>query len=107
MPGERFPVSDVVVRGELSAELRRSLEPWPAASPGTRRDPSRPVALRTCLLEAGVDVTRFFDAQDLAANERCRDSPATHFGFADLTASGGRLGSAIEPAVHTKSGRSP
>ena len=46
-------------------------------------------------LNVGVEVTRVYDAQDLAASECCGDSLATQSGFSELTASGGRLVSAF------------
>ena len=47
----------------------------------------------------GVEVTRVYDAQDLAASECCGDSLATQSGFTELTASGGRLVSAFVRAT--------
>jgi hypothetical protein len=55
---------------------------------------------RQLLSEAGflnvdVEVTRVYDAQDLAASECCGDRLATHSGFSELAVSGGRLVSAF------------
>ena len=78
-PGGRFAVSDVVMRGEVPAEIRRSLELWVGCVAGALRDDDyvsklqtagfteatvepwrvyRVDEARTFLAEAGVDVDR-------------------------------------------------
>jgi SAM-dependent methyltransferase len=99
-PGGRFAVSDVVVQGELPAELRKSMELWAGCIAGALEE----MTYRRLLSEAGftdasVQVTRVYDAQDLAASDCCGDSLATQSGFHDLTASGGRLVSAFVRAT--------
>jgi SAM-dependent methyltransferase len=99
-PGGRFAVSDVVVQGELPAELRKSMELWAGCIAGALEE----TTYRQLLSEAGfadavVQVTRVYDAQDLAASECCGDSLETRSGFEDLTASGGRLVSAFVRAT--------
>ena len=44
-PGGRFAVSDVVVRGEVPAEIRRNMELWVGCIAGALRKPSTP---RSC-----------------------------------------------------------
>ena len=78
-PGGRFAVSDVVIRGEVPAEIRRSLELWVGCVAGALRDDDYVSRLqaagftdaavepwrvyqvddaRTFLAEAGIDVDR-------------------------------------------------
>lgn len=98
-PGGRFAVSDVVVQGELPAELRKSMELWAGCIAGALEDNTyRQLLSQAGFVNVGVEVTRVYDAQDLAASECC-DSLATEKGFSDLTASGGRLVSAFVRAT--------
>jgi SAM-dependent methyltransferase len=91
-PGGRFAVSDVVVQGELPAELRKSMELWAGCIAGALEETTyRQLLSEAGFVDAGVEVTRVYDAQELAASECCGDSLATQSGFKDLTASGGRL----------------
>src|SRR5262249_8648632 len=94
-PGGRFAVSDVVVQGHLPVELRKNMELWAGCSAGALEE----TTYRQLLDEAGfhaigVEVTRVYQAQDLAASECC-DSPSSERSFAELAASGGRLVSAF------------
>jgi arsenite methyltransferase len=106
-PGGRFAVSDMVVQGELPAELRKSMELWAGCIAGALEEN----AYRQLLAEAGfanvsVEVTRVYDVQDLAASECCGDSLATPSGFSELAASGGRLVSAFVRATKPTSASS-
>jgi arsenite methyltransferase len=104
-PGGRFAVSDVVVQGELPAELRKSMELWAGCIAGALEENTYGQLLAEAgFTEVGVEVTRVYDARDLAASERCGDDLATQSGFADLTASGGRLVSAFVRATKPTSG---
>jgi ubiquinone/menaquinone biosynthesis C-methylase UbiE len=95
-PGGRFAVSDVVVQGELPAELRKSMELWAGCIAGALQENSyRQLLAEAGFAEVSVRVTRVYDAQDLAASECCGGSLATQSGFAGLAASGGRLVSAF------------
>jgi ubiquinone/menaquinone biosynthesis C-methylase UbiE len=95
-PGGRFAVSDVVVQGELPTELRKSMELWAGCIAGAREETTyRRILSEAGFADVGVEVTRVYDAQDLAASECCGDSLATQSGFSELTASGGRLVSAF------------
>jgi SAM-dependent methyltransferase len=103
-PGGRFAVSDVVVQGELPAELRKSMELWAGCIAGALEETTyRRLLSEAGFADAGVQVTRVYDAQDLAASECCGDSPATRSGFQELTASGGRLVSAFVRATKPSS----
>ena len=67
-PGGRFAVSDVVVRGELPADVRRSLELWVGCVAGALEERE----YRTLLANAGftsidLEVTRSYTAEDAAA----------------------------------------
>ncbi len=66
-PGGRFAVSDVVVQGELPADLRASMEAWVGCVAGALEE----AEYRALLDEAGfadidLEVTRVYDPHDLA-----------------------------------------
>jgi hypothetical protein len=84
-PGGRFAVSDVVVRGDVPAEIRRSIELWVGCVAGALRDEEYVAKLReagfadvelepwrvydvkdarTFLAEAGIDVDEIASAVD-------------------------------------------
>jgi arsenite methyltransferase len=94
-PGGRFAVSDVVVQGELPAALRQSMELYVGCIAGALEE----TTYRTLLAEAGfervgVEVTRIYDPQDLAASECCGSATA-QAGLAELSKTDGRLVSAF------------
>lgn len=67
-PGGRFAVSDVVVRGEIPAEIRRSLELWVGCVAGALEERE----FERLLLEAGfeqpsLEATRIYEPQDARA----------------------------------------
>jgi SAM-dependent methyltransferase len=98
-PGGRFAVSDVVVQGELPAELRTSMELWAGCIAGALEENTyRQLLSEAGFIDVDVEVTRVYQAQDLAASECC-DSLATQAGFSELSASGGRLVSAFVRAT--------
>jgi SAM-dependent methyltransferase len=95
-PGGRIAISDVVVQGELPAELRTSMELWAGCIAGALDESTyRQLLSESGFAAVGMEVTRVYDAQDLAAGGSRGDSIATQFGFTELTASGGRLVSAF------------
>jgi len=95
-PGGRFAVSDVVVQGELPAELRTSMELWAGCIAGALEEKNyRQLLADAGFLNVDVEVTRVYDARDLAASECCGEGLATQSGLSELTASGGRLVSAF------------
>ena len=103
-PGGRFAVSDVVVQGDLPAALRKSMELWAGCIAGALEETTyRQLLSESGFANVGVEVTRIYDAQDLAASECCGDSLATQSGFTELTASGGRLVSAFVRARKSSS----
>jgi ubiquinone/menaquinone biosynthesis C-methylase UbiE len=64
-PGGRFAVSDVVVRGDVPAEVRRSMELWVGCVAGALEEGE----FRALLLEAGfeaaeIEPTRIYDPAD-------------------------------------------
>ncbi len=64
-PGGRFAVSDVVVRGEIPAEVRASLELWAGCVAGALRDEDYLAKLVAAGFEdAAIEVTRVYDAAD-------------------------------------------
>src|SRR5438874_6114211 len=67
-PGGRFAVSDVVVRGELPPEVRRSMELWVGCVAGALAE----AEYRACLAEVGfeaidVEPTRIYEFADAQA----------------------------------------
>ena len=67
-PGGRFAVSDVVVRGELPAEVRRNMELWVGCVAGALEERE----YRSLLADAGftgidLEVTRAYSADDAGA----------------------------------------
>jgi SAM-dependent methyltransferase len=67
-PGGRFAVSDVVVRGEVPAEIRRSMELWIGCVAGALEESE----FRRLLAEAGfeqveIEPTRVYDVEDARA----------------------------------------
>lgn len=79
-----------------AAELRTSMELWEGCIAGALEQSTYPQLLAEAgFRDVGVEVTRVYDARDLATSECCGDRPATQAGFSDPTASGGRLLSAF------------
>ena len=64
-PGGRFAVSDVVVRGEVPAQIRRSVELWVGCVAGALRDEEYVEKLTAAGFEAiEVEPTRVYNVQD-------------------------------------------
>ncbi|MBV9131087.1 MAG: arsenite methyltransferase [Chloroflexi bacterium] len=100
--GGRFAVSDVVVQGQLPAELRQSMELWAGCIAGALEETTyRQLLADAGFTNIGVEVTRVYAAPDLAASNCC-DSVASADSFAELAASGGRLVSAFVRASKPK-----
>jgi len=98
-PGGRFAVSDVVVQGQLPGELLKSMELWAGCIAGALEETTyRHLLAQAGFSDVGVEVTRVYQAEDLAARECC-DSLASADGFTELAASGGRLVSAFVRAT--------
>jgi arsenite methyltransferase len=101
-PGGRFAVSDVVVQGELPADLRKSMELWAGCIAGALEEHTyRRLLADAGFADVGVEVTRVYQAQDLAASD-CRDRLASASSFAELATRGGRLVSAFVRATKPK-----
>src|SRR5688572_30039872 len=67
-PGGRFAVSDVVVRGELPADVKRSMELWVGCVAGALSDDEFATLLREVgFEEPGVEFTRTYDVDDAKA----------------------------------------
>ena len=67
-PGGRFAVSDVVVRGEIPTEIRKSLEMWAGCVAGALEEDK----YRSLLADAGfeaieIEPTRIYGADDVRA----------------------------------------
>ena len=64
-PGGRFAVSDVVVRGEVPAEIRRSVELWVGCVAGALSEKDYLAKLSDAGFEnAGIEVTRVYSVED-------------------------------------------
>lgn len=73
-PGGRFAVSDVVVRGEVPAEVRRNVELWAGCIAGALEESDYTQRLRRAgFAEIGIEPTRVYKMEDarefLAARE--------------------------------------
>jgi SAM-dependent methyltransferase len=67
-PGGRFAVSDVVIRGEVPPEIRRSLELWVGCVAGALRDDDYVSKLRAAgFAEATVEPWRVYQVDDARA----------------------------------------
>jgi SAM-dependent methyltransferase len=67
-PGGRFAVSDVVVRGELPPEVRRSMELWIGCVAGALTDDQYQDMLRQAGFEdTGIEPTRIYQFEDAKA----------------------------------------
>ncbi len=67
-PGGRFAVSDVVVRGEVPAEVRRSLELWVGCVAGALEERQFEALLQEAGFEAAsLEPTRIYDIEDARA----------------------------------------
>ena len=67
-PGGRFAVSDVVVRGEVPAALRKSMELWVGCVAGALSDREYREKLASAGFEdIGIEITRVYDADDARA----------------------------------------
>ena len=67
-PGGRFAVSDVVVRGEVPAAIRQSMELWVGCVAGALSDSEYTDKLASAGFEdIGIEITRVYDADDARA----------------------------------------
>jgi len=67
-PGGRFAVSDVVVQGELPADVKRSMELWVGCVAGALQDEEFIALLRVVGFEdASIEMTRVYDLEDARA----------------------------------------
>jgi arsenite methyltransferase len=62
-PGGRFAVSDVVVRGEVPAEIRRNVELWVGCVAGALQD-SEYTETRAGFARIEIEPTRIYDIED-------------------------------------------
>jgi arsenite methyltransferase len=98
-PGGRFAVSDVIVQGHVPAELKKSMELWVGCIAGALEEETyRGLLAHAGFSDIGVEVTRVYAAEDLAASECC-SSAESQTGVPDLGAPGGRLVSAFVRAT--------
>jgi arsenite methyltransferase len=70
-PGGRLAVSDVVVQGELPAEIRRSLEQWVGCVAGALEDGTyRRLLADTGFQQVGLEVTRVYETPEVPTLEQ-------------------------------------
>ena len=87
-PGGRFPVSDVVVQGQLPAQIRRSLEQWVGCVGGALDEAS----YRRLLAEAGFEQVGLEVTRVLGCTRGGRGgTPGQAAALAAVEATGGRL----------------
>ena len=64
-PGGRFAVSDVVVRGEVPAEIKRSMEMWVGCVAGALQESEYAAKLKAAGFESiGIEPTRVYNIED-------------------------------------------
>jgi ubiquinone/menaquinone biosynthesis C-methylase UbiE len=67
-PGGRFAVSDVVVRGELPPDVKRSMELWVGCVAGALSDDEFVALLRSAgFAEPAIEFTRMYEVEDARA----------------------------------------
>ncbi|MGH9622910.1 MAG: arsenite methyltransferase, partial [Bryobacteraceae bacterium] len=67
-PGGRFAVSDVVLRGEVPAEIRRNVELWVGCVAGAMRDSEYTEKLtKAGFADVEIEPTRIYDIEDARA----------------------------------------
>ena len=67
-PGGRFAVSDIVMRGDVPAEIRRSLELWVGCVAGALRDDDYVAKLQAAgFIEASVEPWRVYKVEEARA----------------------------------------
>jgi SAM-dependent methyltransferase len=65
-PGGRFAVSDVVVRGQVPPEIRRSIELWVGCVAGAlQEDDYRDKLEAAGFIEIGIEPTRIYKVEDV------------------------------------------
>jgi SAM-dependent methyltransferase len=102
-PGGRLAVSDVVVQGDLPADVRASMEAWVGCVAGAlKEDEYRQYLADAGFTDIGIEVTRVYDpvelAQTFAGVEACCGTPPQDWdssGFERFATTGGRLVSAF------------
>ena len=96
-PGGRFAVSDVVVQGQLPAQIRRSLEQWVGCVAGALEEETyRRLLAEAGFEQVGLEVTRVYAAREA-------DTPGQAAALAAVEATGGRLVSAFVRATRPAS----
>jgi arsenite methyltransferase len=91
-PGGQFAVSDVVVQGQMPAELRNDMEAWVGCVAGALEEGEYRRSLAAAGFEAiEVEVTRVHDPAELASGKGCCSSASGASGLE----SGGRVVSAF------------
>ncbi len=69
-PGGRVAISDIVLRGEIPEDVRRSVEMWAGCLAGALREEEYTGKLKAAgFRDIGVEVTRVWKAEDLQGTE--------------------------------------
>ncbi len=95
-PRGRFAISDIVVQGQLPAEIRQSIEQWAGCVAGALEETEyRRLLAEAGFTEVGVEVTRVYSAEDVRGDECDPASTEAAETLTALEASGGRTVSAF------------
>jgi arsenite methyltransferase len=74
-PGGRFAVSDIVVQGQLAAELRANMNLWAGCIAGALEETTyRELLVQAGFSDIGIEVTRVYKSEDLTSSECCTGS---------------------------------
>jgi SAM-dependent methyltransferase len=104
-PGGRLAVSDIVVRGHLPSEIRRDMQRWAGCMAGAlEEDRFRQLLAEAGFEGIGVEVTRIYQADELAASTCCPTDASTGSSFSEMEAAGGQLVSAFVRATRPRGG---
>ncbi len=99
-PGGRFAVSDIVVQGQLPADVRRSMEAWAGCVAGAlEEDEYRRLLAEAGFQDVGVEVTRVYQVEDACGDGCNPSSPDQSQVLNAVEASGGRTVSAFVRAT--------
>jgi SAM-dependent methyltransferase len=104
-PGGRLAVSDIVVRGHLPSEIRRDMQLWAGCMAGAlEEDRFRQLLAEAGFEGIGFEVTRIYQADELAASACCSTDVSTGSSLSAMEAAGGQLVSAFVRATKPRGG---
>lgn len=105
-PGGRFAVSDIVRRGEAPEAILRSMEAWTGCIAGALHEDVYKVLLNEVgFMDAGIEVTRSYDATDIASESDTGCCSPADLKGTDLEMADGLFASAFIRATKPGEGR--